>query len=150
VVLRTLEKKRDEGVHPSVPAETACDEEENVTLEKNENISERYDSYYQEFNDLFNVPIVTPDKQSNLKTCVRKSSRKTQMPVKLADYEVNTKIKYIIDKQVNYSKLSSKKISFSTNFNKIIEPKTYEEAASDIRLVEAMNLEMEPLNRNGT
>lgn len=32
----------------------------------------------------------------------------------------------------------------------IIEPKSYSEAANDIRWIEAMNLEMEALNRNGT
>lgn len=34
--------------------------------------------------------------------------------------------------------------------NKISEPKTYKEVANDIRWIEAMNLEIEALNRNGT
>ncbi|GJX78233.1 ribonuclease H-like domain-containing protein [Tanacetum coccineum] len=53
---------------------------------------------------------------------LRRSTRKTSMPVKLSDFEVNTKVKYNIDRQ----------------------------AAKDIRWLEAMNQEMEALNRNGT
>ncbi|GJW82257.1 ribonuclease H-like domain-containing protein [Tanacetum coccineum] len=70
------------------------------------------------------------------------------MPVKLSDFEVNIKVKSNIDRQVNYSRLSIDNYNFSTNLNKISEPKTYEEAASDIRWVEAMNQEIEALNRN--
>ncbi|GJY02985.1 ribonuclease H-like domain-containing protein, partial [Tanacetum coccineum] len=46
--------------------------------------------------------------------------------------------------------LSHENYSFSTSINKLCEPKTYNEALSDIRWVEAMNLEMEALNRNNT
>lgn len=115
----TRNTKKDEGVHPSVPVEATCDEEENVTLEENEKFSEGDDSYYQEFNDLFNVPVVTPDKQSNLKTYVRKSSRKTQMRVKLGDYVVNTKAKYIIDKEVTF-KIGGKYIIDSIDIDKYV------------------------------
>ncbi|GJT55532.1 ribonuclease H-like domain-containing protein [Tanacetum coccineum] len=72
------------------------------------------------------------------------------MPVKLSNFEVNTKVKYNIDRQVNYSKLSIENYNFSTSLNKISEPKTYSEAAKDIRWIEAINQEMEALNRNGT
>ncbi|GJS69379.1 ribonuclease H-like domain-containing protein [Tanacetum coccineum] len=72
------------------------------------------------------------------------------MPAKLSDFEVNTKVKYNIDRQVNYSKLSIENYNFSTSLNKISEPKTYSEAAKDIRWIEAINQEMEALNRNGT
>ncbi|GJX10980.1 putative RNA-directed DNA polymerase, partial [Tanacetum coccineum] len=40
--------------------------------------------------------------------------------------------------------------SFVTNLNKAIEPKSYKEASTDNRWVEAMNKEMEALNRNNT
>nr|GFB18792.1 putative reverse transcriptase, RNA-dependent DNA polymerase, Gag-polypeptide of LTR copia-type [Tanacetum cinerariifolium] len=81
---------------------------------------------------------------------LRRSTRKTSMPAKLSDFEVNTKVKYNIDRQVNYSKLSIENYNFSTSLNKISEPKTHSEAAKDIRWIEAMNQEMEALNRNGT
>lgn len=64
-------------MHLSAPGEACNDEEENVTLEENENKSEGDDSYYNEFNNLFNEPTMTPDRQSILKTYIRKSSRKT-------------------------------------------------------------------------
>ncbi|GJV29009.1 ribonuclease H-like domain-containing protein [Tanacetum coccineum] len=72
------------------------------------------------------------------------------MPKKLSDFEVNTKVKYNIDRQVNYSKLSIENYNFSTSLNKISEPKSCSEAANDIRWIKAMNQEMEALNRNGT
>nr|GEW61933.1 hypothetical protein [Tanacetum cinerariifolium] len=81
---------------------------------------------------------------------IRRSTRKTSMPAKLSDFEVDTKVKYNIDRHVNYSKLSEENYNFSTNLNRISEPKTYNEAANDIRWIEAMNQEMEALNRNGT
>ncbi|GJU04357.1 ribonuclease H-like domain-containing protein [Tanacetum coccineum] len=40
--------------------------------------------------------------------------------------------------------------SFTNDLNKISKPKSYTDAASDIRWIEAMNQEMEALNRNGT
>ena len=95
---------------------------ENATLEENENNSEGDDKNndsFNEFNNLFSEPVVeTPDKQSTFKTYIRRSARKTQMPVKLSDYEVNTKVKYNIDKHVNYSKLNIENYNFSTNLNK--------------------------------
>lgn len=37
-----------------------------------------------------------------------------------------------------------------TNLNKTIEPKAHTEASYDSKWIEAMNAEMEELNRNGT
>ncbi|GKC51550.1 hypothetical protein Tco_1074295 [Tanacetum coccineum] len=45
---------------------------------------------------------------------------------------------------------SSETCSFVTNLNKTIEPKSYKEAYTDSRWVEAINQEMEALNRNNT
>ncbi|GJV13759.1 ribonuclease H-like domain-containing protein [Tanacetum coccineum] len=80
----------------------------------------------------------------------RKSSRKSIMPSKLNDYVVDIKVKYGLNKYVNYSNLSSDNYSFVTNLNKTYEPKSYKEAATDPRWVDAMNSEMEALNRNKT
>ncbi|GJY98870.1 putative RNA-directed DNA polymerase [Tanacetum coccineum] len=60
------------------------------------------------------------------------------------------KVKYGLNKCVNYANLSSDNYSFVTNLNKAIKPKTYKEAFSDPRWIEAMNNEMQALNRNGT
>nr|GEV23264.1 hypothetical protein [Tanacetum cinerariifolium] len=80
----------------------------------------------------------------------RKSSRKSIMPSKLNDYVVDSKVKYGINKYVDYLTLSSDNYSFVKNLNKTYEPKSYKEEASDPRWIEAMNSEMETLIRNMT
>ncbi|GKB46820.1 putative nucleotidyltransferase, ribonuclease H, partial [Tanacetum coccineum] len=68
------------------------------------------------------------DSQSDLP---RRSSRKTTLPRKLGDYVLDKKVKNSIDKSVNYVHLSKDNFVFATSIKKIIEPKTYLEAASD-------------------
>nr|GEY62023.1 ribonuclease H-like domain-containing protein [Tanacetum cinerariifolium] len=92
-------------------------------------------------------PSVIPDNQDIL---LRRSSRKSSMPAKFSDFKINTKVKYNIDNHVNYSRLSSENFSFSAGINKFYEPKCYTEASSDTRWVDAMNLEMGTLLKNGT
>ncbi|GJX56034.1 ribonuclease H-like domain-containing protein, partial [Tanacetum coccineum] len=140
----------DEAGHPndSDLAKAVSNVEENAILEKNDKESEGDDSFYQEFNEKFKVPNVVPDSQSD--SNLRRSSRTTSLPKKLSDFKIDTKVKYNIDKQVNYSNLSLENFTFSTSLNKIIKPKTFNEASKDIRWIEAMNLEMEALIRNGT
>ncbi|GKC47446.1 putative RNA-directed DNA polymerase [Tanacetum coccineum] len=81
---------------------------------------------------------------------VRRSSRKSSMPSMYSDYVLNKNVKYGIDKVVNYSHLSIEKFVFTTSLNKIHEPATYAEVVKDSRWVEAMNQEIEALNRNNT
>ncbi|GJS13403.1 putative RNA-directed DNA polymerase [Tanacetum coccineum] len=81
---------------------------------------------------------------------LRKSNRKSVMPSKLNDYVIDSKVKYGLDKYVNYSNLSSDNYSFVTNLNETYEPKSYKEAAFDPRWIEAINAEMEALIRNMT
>ncbi|GJR21915.1 ribonuclease H-like domain-containing protein [Tanacetum coccineum] len=81
---------------------------------------------------------------------VRKTSRKTYLPYKYNDYVLSKGVKYSIDKVVNYSNLSIDNFVFSTSLNKIKEPSSNLEAVKDSRRIEAMNLEMEALNRNRT
>ncbi|GKA84189.1 putative RNA-directed DNA polymerase [Tanacetum coccineum] len=56
---------------------------------------------------------------------------------------------YLVQMKV-IQKAHSESYSFETNLNKSIEPKTYKEASTDERWVEAMNKEIEALNRNNT
>nr|GEY85074.1 ribonuclease H-like domain-containing protein [Tanacetum cinerariifolium] len=141
--------RRDEKGHPNdnTSAEANYDNLESAIPDENDNESKGVDITYQEFNDQFQSPDLNPDSH-----CVnlRRSTRKTSMPAKLSDFEINTKVKYNIDKQVNYYKLSVENFNFSTSLNKISKPKSYTEATNDIRWIEAMNQEMEALNRNGT
>ncbi|GKB04861.1 zinc finger, CCHC-type containing protein [Tanacetum coccineum] len=54
------------------------------------------------------------------------------------------------DEKVTYENLSIDNLVFTTSLNKIHEPSTYAEAIKDSRWVEAMNQEIEALNRNKT
>ncbi|GKC48116.1 putative RNA-directed DNA polymerase, partial [Tanacetum coccineum] len=81
---------------------------------------------------------------------VRRSSRQTKLPVKLNDYVLNFNVKYGIEKVVNYSSLKSANLCFATTLNKSAEPSFLSDALSDPNWVDAMNNEIEALNRNNT
>nr|GEX58636.1 putative reverse transcriptase, RNA-dependent DNA polymerase, Gag-polypeptide of LTR copia-type [Tanacetum cinerariifolium] len=81
---------------------------------------------------------------------VRRSSRQTKLPIKLNDYVLNSKVKYGIEKFVNYSNLKGLNLCFATTLNKSIEPSCLSDALSDRNWVDAMNNEIETLNRNNT
>ncbi|PWA87049.1 calmodulin-related protein [Artemisia annua] len=78
---------QDDVVHPDITVDVNSGGEENATLEEKDKLSEGDDDYYQEFNEMFHdvviTPVVTPDRQANMRTYTRKSSRKTSQPVKL-------------------------------------------------------------------
>ncbi|GKC55114.1 ribonuclease H-like domain-containing protein, partial [Tanacetum coccineum] len=118
------------------------------------------DDFYEIFGHLFqqtvkesqptvdeSQPNVILDNQGSLP---RRSSRKTVMPARFSNFQLNTNVKYNIDKHVNYSKLSTRNFNFSTGIIKFCEPKSYTEASAYPRWIDVMNLEMETLNRNGT
>ncbi|GJZ45556.1 retrovirus-related pol polyprotein from transposon TNT 1-94 [Tanacetum coccineum] len=92
-----------------------------------------------------NVTNVNSD-QPNL----RKSSRTSKLPTKLPEFVLDDKVKYGINKHVNYSNLSEENYCFSTNLNKTLEPSSYQEACTDKDWVATMNTKMEALNRNNT
>ncbi|GJW46116.1 ribonuclease H-like domain-containing protein [Tanacetum coccineum] len=146
----TRNTKWDEGKHldDSEPTEAVSDIEERAILVENDKESEGDDSFYHEFNEMFEIPNMVLDSQSEVN--LRRSSRKTSMPKKFSDFKVDSKVTYSIDKHVNYSNLSVENFNSSTSLNKIVELKTFDEASKDIRWIEAMNLEIEALNRNGT
>ncbi|GJR11182.1 ribonuclease H-like domain-containing protein [Tanacetum coccineum] len=81
---------------------------------------------------------------------VRRTGRKTSLPYKYIYYVLNKDFKYSINKVVNYSNLSLDNFVFTTSINKIHEPTTYLEAVIDSRWIEAVNQEIEALNRNRT
>nr|GEX49704.1 ribonuclease H-like domain-containing protein [Tanacetum cinerariifolium] len=58
----------------------------------------------------------------------RRSRRVSNLPTKLSDFVFDDKVKYGIQKHVNYSKLSTENYRFSTNLNKTIEPTSYHQA----------------------
>ncbi|GKC41567.1 ribonuclease H-like domain-containing protein [Tanacetum coccineum] len=80
----------------------------------------------------------------------RRSGRTSKLPTKLSDFVLDNKVKYGIDRIVNYSKLSKENYCFASNLNKTFEPKTFREACNNKEWVNAMNNEIEALNRNET
>ncbi|GJT26042.1 ribonuclease H-like domain-containing protein [Tanacetum coccineum] len=95
-----------------------------------------------------------PNSRRNLNTdvqpSVRRFSRSGKMLAKFNDYVVESNVKYGLEKHVNYSKLDPVNFCFATTLNKSVEPKTYYEAIKDNNWVEAMNNEIQALNRNNT
>ncbi|GJU43423.1 putative RNA-directed DNA polymerase [Tanacetum coccineum] len=81
---------------------------------------------------------------------VRRSSRQTKLPLNLNDYVVDSKVKFELNRVVNYSMLYGDNLCITTTLNKIFEPSNYKEAIKDNNWVEAMNNEIEAFNRNQT
>nr|GEY07117.1 putative reverse transcriptase, RNA-dependent DNA polymerase, Gag-polypeptide of LTR copia-type [Tanacetum cinerariifolium] len=85
-----------------------------------------------------------------LVVATRKSNRQTKLRAKFNDYVVNISKKYRLEKVVNYSKLSYDNYCFLTSLNKSTEPSTFYEAVKDRNWIDAMNAEIEALNKNNT
>ncbi|KAK1412979.1 hypothetical protein QVD17_34637 [Tagetes erecta] len=83
-------------------------------------------------------------------TAQRRSTRDSNLPRRFDDYIVEGKVKYGIEKVVNYSSLTPENFCFVTNLNKSIQPNNYKEASKDPNWINAMNLEMEALLKNNT
>ncbi|GKA81561.1 ribonuclease H-like domain-containing protein [Tanacetum coccineum] len=81
---------------------------------------------------------------------VRRSERSSVFPKRYNDFVVDSKVKYSLEKYVNYSKLSYETKCFVTELNKSVEPRNYWEAYKDQHWVEAMNKEMDALYKNDT
>ncbi|GJW46002.1 hypothetical protein Tco_0077648, partial [Tanacetum coccineum] len=80
----------------------------------------------------------------------RKSNSQSKFPAKFNEYMVNSSKKYGLEKVLKYSHLSSGNYCFSTSLNKSAEPSTFYEAVKDRKWVDAMNADIEALNRNNT
>ncbi|GJT33006.1 ribonuclease H-like domain-containing protein [Tanacetum coccineum] len=72
------------------------------------------------------------------------------MPSSLNDFIVEGKVKYGIERVVNYANLKHDNYFFVYALNKSVEPTCYEEAILDSNWIEAMNSEIEALNENHT
>ncbi|XP_076894024.1 uncharacterized protein LOC143546196 [Bidens hawaiensis] len=81
---------------------------------------------------------------------VRRSTRNSSIPRKLDDFIIEGKVKYGMEKVVNYSNLSFESKCFASCLNKSVEPKHCFQAKNDVEWVNAMNEEMEALHRNNT
>nr|GEU29493.1 ribonuclease H-like domain-containing protein [Tanacetum cinerariifolium] len=79
---------------------------------------------------------------------LRRSTRQSKLHVKLNDYVLSSNVNHGIEKYVYYSKLKGDNLCFATILNKSVEPTCLKDALSDSNWVEAMNNEIEALNRN--
>ncbi|KAF5811547.1 putative RNA-directed DNA polymerase [Helianthus annuus] len=80
----------------------------------------------------------------------RRSTRTSVFPSKFDDFIVNSKVKYGIEKVVNFSNLSFENKCFATMLSKSFEPRSYKEAVQDPNWINAMNDELHALHRNDT
>lgn len=81
---------------------------------------------------------------------LRRSNRESKTPVRFNDYVLSSKVKYGIEKYVSYAGLNRNNMCFASTLNKSYEPKSYEEVGQDPNWNDAMNSEIEALNRNNT
>ncbi|KAJ0480794.1 putative RNA-directed DNA polymerase [Helianthus annuus] len=80
----------------------------------------------------------------------RRSSRVSNFPKKLNDFVIDSKVKYGIERVVNFSKLTCDNKCFASSLSKAIEPKYFKDAVKDPNWVSAMNDEIQALHRNHT
>ncbi|KAJ0922526.1 putative RNA-directed DNA polymerase [Helianthus annuus] len=93
---------------------------------------------------------VIPPEGTSETPAIRRSTRNANFPKKLQDFVIEGKVKYGLEKVLNYSKLSPENFCFTSVLNKSLEPRSYKEAVSDPNWVRAMNEEMEALHKNNT
>ncbi|GKE18373.1 ribonuclease H-like domain-containing protein, partial [Tanacetum coccineum] len=134
----TIDQNENVEIHFSGFNGSATGSEMDATLEDNHNNSEGDDGNIQNI------------KTDQITQPVMRSKRSSIFPNKYNNFVVDSKVKYGLEKYVNYSKLNSKNKCFVTELNKSVEPKNYWEACKDQYWVEAINKEMDALYKNDT
>ncbi|GKD49498.1 ribonuclease H-like domain-containing protein [Tanacetum coccineum] len=81
---------------------------------------------------------------------LRRSSRQTKLPSSLNDFIVEGKVKYGVERVVNYANLNHDNYCFVSALNKSVEPTCYEEVILDSNWIDARNAEIEAVNENHT
>nr|GEU30503.1 hypothetical protein [Tanacetum cinerariifolium] len=81
---------------------------------------------------------------------VRKSSRQTKLPTSLNVFIIDGKVKYGVERVVNYANLSNKNLCFAYSLNKNVEPTCYNDAILNNDWIDAMNAKIEALIKNHT
>ncbi|GJV98148.1 ribonuclease H-like domain-containing protein [Tanacetum coccineum] len=81
---------------------------------------------------------------------VRRSTRQTKLPTSLNDFIIEGKVKYGVEKVVNYVNLNHESFCFASGLNKSIEPTCYKEVILDNNWIDAMNAKIEALKKNNT
>ncbi|GKB28278.1 putative RNA-directed DNA polymerase, partial [Tanacetum coccineum] len=73
---------------------------------------------------------------------VRRSSRQTKLPTSLNDFVIEGKVKYGVEKVVNYANLNHENFCFASGLNKSIKLICYENAILDNNWIDAMKAEI--------
>ncbi|GJT55808.1 ribonuclease H-like domain-containing protein [Tanacetum coccineum] len=81
---------------------------------------------------------------------MRRSMRQTKLPSSLNDIIIHGKVKYGIEKVVNYVNLDLDSLCFASSLNRSVEPSCYEHVILDNNWIDAMNYKIEDLNKNHT
>ncbi|GJY16199.1 ribonuclease H-like domain-containing protein [Tanacetum coccineum] len=81
---------------------------------------------------------------------VKKSSRQTKLPTSLNDFIIAGKVKYDVERVVNYANLSHENLCFASILNKSVEPTCYNDVILDNNWIDAMNAKIKALNKNHT
>ncbi|GJZ27612.1 ribonuclease H-like domain-containing protein [Tanacetum coccineum] len=134
----TIDQNENVEIHFSSSNRSVSGSKMAATLEDNHNNSKGDDGNIQ---NIETDQITQP---------VRRSERSSIFPNKYNDFVVDSKVKYGLEKYVNYLKLNSENKCFVTELNKSVEPKNYWKACKDQHWVEAMNKEMDALYKNDT
>ncbi|GKE08561.1 hypothetical protein Tco_1412112 [Tanacetum coccineum] len=142
--------------HPADPVLNVLENDlqiENKSQTDGDDIFAAHDEHVTTFEDnisyggnLDQNPSVSTQGNQNL----RRSSRQSVFPRNYNDFVVDSKVKYVLEKYVGYSKLNSKNYCFVTQINKNCEPKTFFEASKFSHWTGAMNSEMDALLKNNT
>ncbi|GJT38378.1 putative RNA-directed DNA polymerase [Tanacetum coccineum] len=123
-----------ENTHPegNVSQETIVSDETDLVGEFNDNT--------ESISEISDLPVNT----------IRRSTRQTKLPSSLNDFIINGKVKYGVEKVVNYANLNHSSLCFASSLNKSVEPTCYEHVILDSNWIDAMNTEIEALNKNHT
>nr|GFC06683.1 putative reverse transcriptase, RNA-dependent DNA polymerase, Gag-polypeptide of LTR copia-type [Tanacetum cinerariifolium]GFC06687.1 putative reverse transcriptase, RNA-dependent DNA polymerase, Gag-polypeptide of LTR copia-type [Tanacetum cinerariifolium] len=96
-------------------------------------------------NDFYKNSEFNSDTEEFPANTLRRSSRQTKLPSSLNDFIVEGKVKYGVERVVNYANLNHDNYCFVSALNKSVEPTCYEEAILDSNWIDAMNAEIEAL-----
>ncbi|GJU41558.1 ribonuclease H-like domain-containing protein [Tanacetum coccineum] len=122
---------------------TSMEETNNTHPEGN---SQNETDFINDFDDLE----INSDTEELPVNNLRRFSRETKLPSSLNDFIVEEKVKYGVERVVNYANLKSDSLCFATALNKSIEPTCYKEVVLDSNWIDAMNSKIEALNDNQT
>ncbi|GKE09795.1 ribonuclease H-like domain-containing protein, partial [Tanacetum coccineum] len=108
------------------------------------------DNNNQDFINDFDDSEINSDTEELPVNNLRRTSRQTKLPSSLNDFIVEGKVKFGVERVVNYANLKPDSFCFATALNKSIEPKCYEDVMLDSNWIDAMNSKSEALNENQT